>query len=324
MGTGRIAAKTRLGVTTLAYPSDKPPVVPLTEKQDVSSVPASAALREKALGALRGLPPFSPILNRLVASLAGEDASFSKLADLIEKDTVVTGNILHLVNSALYARRGTVNSVRHALSLLGVNKLRNAVLGMSITRMWRQARPANSWSMERFNLHSAATAILSDMLAQKLPVNYPEGAFVAGLMHDLGRLLIAVGLPEEHDRILDHHRGSDRPVTDSELTVLGFTHPEISAQALAVWKLPEPIQQAVRDHHAPPDENQSCELPLARVIGAADQYVHSTGVSILPHSGKGGRADLAALEQLGLDTIRLETLLGEFQTEFDAMTPFFR
>ena len=94
---------------------------------------------------------------------------------------MVAANLLHLVNSALYARRGTVNSVRHALSLLGVNKLRNAVLGMSITRMWNQVRTPPEWSMARLQFtFLVAAAQLADMLAQKIPVAYPEGAFISG------------------------------------------------------------------------------------------------------------------------------------------------
>ena len=90
-------------------------------------------MRERAIRALGQLPPFSPILNRLIASLANEDVSFAKIADLIEKDTVLAGNILRLVNSALYGLPGTVNSIRHAVSLLGINKLRNAALTMSVS-----------------------------------------------------------------------------------------------------------------------------------------------------------------------------------------------
>jgi HD-like signal output (HDOD) protein len=93
----------------------------------VGSTPADK-LSQRALGALGKLPPFSPILNKLLASLAGEDVSFAKLGDLIEKDTVVAGNILHLVNSALYARRATITSVRHALALPGWTR--------SATRSW--------------------------------------------------------------------------------------------------------------------------------------------------------------------------------------------
>jgi hypothetical protein len=156
---------------------------------------SSNVLKQRALQTLGSLPPFSPILNRLMATLAGDNVSFSKLGDLMEKDTVIAGNLLSMVNSALYARRGTVNSVRHALTLLGIEKVRNAVLGMSLSRMWSKVDAPLSWSMARFDMHSAAVAILSDMLAQKLPVAYPEGAFVAGLLHDLGRLLIAIGQP---------------------------------------------------------------------------------------------------------------------------------
>jgi HD-like signal output (HDOD) protein len=141
------------------------------------------------------------------------------------------------------------------------------------------------------------------MLAQRLPVPYPEGAFVAGLLHDVGRLLIAVGLPEEHDRILDNHSRGNRPVSESELNVLGFTHSDLSAQALAFWNLPEPIQLAARDHHiSQGGPGASGDLSLSRVVGAADQYVHSIGVSILPQRITRMGADVAAIERLGMDS----------------------
>lgn len=302
-------------------------MAPLIEEKQEPGTLVSAALRDKAMRALSALPPFSPVLNRLLASMAGEDVSFLKLADLIEKDTVVAGNVLQLVNSAQYGRRGTISSVRHALSLLGMDKLRNAVLGMSITRMWHGVQPAGSWPMARFNLHSAATAMLSDMLAQRVPAEYPEGAYVAGLMHDVGRLLIAAGLPGEHDRIADHHRAGGRPIAESEFAVLGFAHPELSGRAVAYWKLPEPIQRAVRDHHASFETNPSGQWPLGGLVAAADQYVHSVGVSILPQSGPGAgsaEAGANAFEGLGLDARATDILLDEFRGEFDAMMPFFR
>ncbi len=292
---------------------------PLTQSP---APPPSDVYKTKAIQALGSLPPFSPILNRLLASLGAEDVSFARIADLIEKDTVLAGNILHLVNSALYARRGTVNSVRHALSLLGINKLRNAVLGMSITRMWHKTRPPASWSMARFNLHSAAAAILSDLLAQRLPVEYPEGAFVAGLLHDVGRLLIALGLPEQYEQIQKLHEMHDVPLLECEEQVLGFRHPELSATALEIWKLPEPILIAVRDHHAPPPPKNG-PLPIARVVCAADRYVNSIDVSITPRPTS-SEGEAAALALLKLDDAQRSATVAEFQAEFEAMSPLFR
>jgi HD-like signal output (HDOD) protein len=300
---------------------------------------ASEAFRRKALQALHSLPPFSPILSRLLASLAEEDVSFAKLADLVEKDTVVAGNLLHLVNSAAYARRGTVSSVRHALSVLGTNKLRNAVLGMSVARMWNNTRMPATWSMARFNLHSAAVAILCDLIVQRVSAQCPEGAFTAGLLHDTGRLLIAMGLPAEHDQIAALQDRELISLVECEQRVLGFTHPDLSARALRFWNLPEPIQAAAAGHHpaaAPhsPGENTELaalqrslaaggKLPLASVVAAANQFVNSTGVSIasVPGSPCGDPANLAAL---GLEATVQDGLLAEFKGEFDAMSPFFR
>ena len=283
-------------------------------------------LKGKALRSLGELPPFSPILNRLLAALAGENVSFNELGDLIEKDTVLAANLLHLVNSSLYARRGTVNSVRHAVSLLGIAKLRNAVLGMSINRMWNHDRMPSSWSMARFNLHSAASAILSDLLAQRLPVNYPEGAFIAGLLHDVGRLLIAMSLPERHDRLLKLWERGERKHLECEEEVLGFTHPELSAGALAFWNLPAPIQIAVRYHHCTRLDDSILrpgELPLSRVLDAANQYVNSLGVSILDENGEDS-ASPAVVESLGLDRDALTAVLDEFASEYEVMAQFFR
>ncbi|MGH9559093.1 MAG: HDOD domain-containing protein [Bryobacteraceae bacterium] len=285
----------------------------------------SEILKQKALRSLGDLPLFPTVLNRLMASLAGEDVSFARIGDLVEKDTVLAGNLLQMVNSALYARRGTVNSVRHALSLLGIDKVRNAVLGMSLTRMWNLVKMPPSWSMTRFNLHSSATAILSDLLAQRLPVEYPEGAFAAGLLHDLGRLLIALSLPAEHERILALNENGARLRVDCEIEVLGFTHAELSAEALAAWNLPAPICEAAHYHHQIESEegDGSGEIPLFRIVRAANNYVNSMGVSIrADHSLD--CADPTMIASLGLDADQGIELLAEFKAEQEATAMFFR
>ncbi|MGH9667923.1 MAG: HDOD domain-containing protein [Bryobacteraceae bacterium] len=293
--------------------SDKQIVLPLTAK--------STDYREQALRTLGNLPPFSPILNRLLASLANDDVSFGKLSDLIEKDTVMAGNMLRLVNSALYARRGTINSVRHAVSLLGINKLRNAVLGMSISRMWKNLKSPQDWSSARFNLHSVAVAVLADLLAQRLRVAYPEGAFVSGLFHDLGRLLIAVGLPDEHAEIYALYQRGDRTLLECEEEIVGITHPQLSAEALAVWNLPEPIRTAVAQHHAPPPI--AGEYHLSHLLNAANQHINGTGVTISLFTSEADMPRAEILESLGLGE-GLPALLEDFKSEYENLASFFR
>jgi putative nucleotidyltransferase with HDIG domain len=284
----------------------------------------SAKLSERAMGALGKLPPFSPILNKLLASLAGEDVSFAKLGDLIEKDTVLAGNIIHLVNSALYARRATITSVRHALALLGMDKVRNTLLGMSISRMWSQVKTPPVWSMARFNRHSAAVAILSDQLASRIPgAVYPEGAFVGGLLHDLGRLLIALGLPDEFAHLVKMNEHGDRSWSECEMELLGFTHADLSAEALEKWKFPEEVQLAVRDHHHPQAFQVGGAIPLSAVLHAANEYVNSTGESIVACKLVCAE-DPGTIAALGVAEEKIGPLLVDFKAEHAAMAAFFK
>ena len=274
--------------------------------------------------ALAQLPPFSPILNRLISSLAQEDVSFARIADLIEKDTALAGNVLRLVNSALFGLRGTVNSIRHAISLLGIAKLRNATLSMSVARLWSQVKTPPGWSMASFNLHSVGVAILSDLLAQRRSVEYSEGAFAAGLFHDLGLLLVALGLPEEYKQIALLHQQSPKRMMEYERQVLGMTHVELSAEALAAWNLPEPIQRAVRFSETPDLDPTAVEpdgVSLSRVLNVADRYVKGIGTSTSLFEGTPEDGQLA-LESIGLGD-RLPTVLSEFEHEFSAIQTYF-
>ncbi|MEP7353565.1 MAG: HDOD domain-containing protein [Acidobacteriota bacterium] len=289
------------------------------------------ALRKRALSALNRLPPFSPILSKLMASLAGQDISFAVLGDLIEKDTVIAGNVLRVVNSAAYARRDTISSVRHSLSVLGLEKLRNMVLGMSVSRMLNQAQTPKEWPMERFNKHSAAVAILSDLLVQRLKIEYPEGAFIGGLMHDVGKLVIAIGLPSEFQSVVAMYR-TGVPWTECELRTLGFTHAELSGDILEAWKLPQEICTAVGCHHSeiqPPATGTP--WPLASAIWAADEYVNGMGESLFPprvppHAAAAGYDTAPLLEFCESAGLKgdLGKLIEAFNTEYSTVAEFYR
>lgn len=277
-------------------------------------------LRKRALASLSTLPPFSPILSKLMASLAGEDVSFLMLGDLIEKDTVVAANILRVVNSAIYARRGSVNSVRHALSVLGVQKIRNIVLAMSVSRMLNSTKAPPGWSMENFNKHAAGVAMMSDLLVQHAKTDYAEGAFVAGLMHDMGRLLIVMGLPAEYSAIFEMQRSTGEPWNVCEQHILGFTHAGLSGDAMFDWKLPVEIREAVQYHHDPPPQNED-RLPLARILHAADAYVNARGLAIVNQPL--WQDPSLALAEVILDEALRAKIAQQFETEHRAIAQYY-
>src|SRR5271166_4811337 len=136
--------------------------------------------KRRALNLLDELEPISPVVGRLLSTLSAdpETVSLSHLGDLIEKDAILAGKVLGLANSALYNRGSEIVSVHRAIARLGLNKLRNTALALSVNRVWRKAKTPVYWSMVRFNLHSVATAVAADMLASRTRTSYPEGAFV--------------------------------------------------------------------------------------------------------------------------------------------------
>jgi HD-like signal output (HDOD) protein len=279
------------------------------------------AFLAKGIRSLTQLPPFSPILNKLMASLANEDVSVAELADWIEKDAVMTGHVMRLVNSAALGRRGTISSIRHAIAILGLIKLRNTVLGLSVCRMWTQLPMPNGWSTTRFNRHTAAAGIMADLIVQYKPVEYGEGAFVAGLLHDIGSLVIAISLPPQYLEIQSLYKAGGCNFEECELAVLGMQSSDFSAAALEKWNLPVPIQTAVRFHHNPEDSPEASGkgLTLSRVINASDKLVKILGISIAPDSESCSLEDAFALfEEIGLGD-KAEKILEQFATDYDSI-----
>ncbi len=311
---------------------------PLTPVEELSIENRQLLYKQKLQRVLNSLPPFSPILNRLIASLASEDVRFSDLSTLIEKDTVLSGHVLRLVNSAAMARRSRINSIAHAVSVLGIVRLRNFLLSLSIARLWQNTKTVPPWNMGAFNLHGAAVAQVSDLIAQHGHCQYPEGAFLAGLLHDYGKLLIAAALPTEFTAIMRKVTQEGIPLLEAERSVIGFTHPELSGLTLRAWNLPTEIVRAVEFHHEPEQEELSVleakpGFLLGRVVFTADQVVHHLGIHTFPTEAPGDSAGenplqtgkgnaQASLELLGFRDGAAK-ILDEFEVEFEAIRSFF-
>jgi HD-like signal output (HDOD) protein len=246
---------------------------------------------------------------------------YSELGNLIEKDTVLAGYILRLVNSALYGCRGTVSSVRHAVSMIGLVKLRNVVLSLSISRMWHHVRTPPSWSAARFNLHSVAVATMADLIVQRADVEDAEGAFVGGLLHDIGKLLIAIGLAAEYEEIHDLYKKGGRSWSDCEREILGLTHANLSEAALSRWNLPDSIQKAVLFHHEPFIRSED-SLDLASALNLADRVVNELDICCTDLVERHQPDPAGLLVEAGFGDYA-ERILEEFETEFAAMRQYF-
>lgn len=200
--------------------------------------------RDVALAAANRMPFLPLAFQQSLALFAaeGDEVSVARLAAVIEQDVVMTGNLIAIANSVLYGRTASVCSLRQAIARIGIAKTRNAILGFSVLRSFRALKFPGNWSLARFNEHSLATAVFADLLVQKVKTKDAEWAFLGGLLHDIGLLLIATGLPEEAQKISD--ATGDYQLLEREREVLGFTHFEIGAALLSRWRCPAIVQEA--------------------------------------------------------------------------------
>ncbi len=154
------------------------------------------------------------------------------------------------------------------------------------------------WSTSRFNAHSIATAVLSEMIASLISVENIEPAFLAGLFHDVGQIVIAVSLRDDPDALKRLEAEQDAGLEQLELELVGFSHAELSAAILKTWSLPASIENAVRLHEAP-IQCSGTGVALSGIVHAADRYVDCEGLSITGQRRQDADK-MVTLSQLGL------------------------
>jgi len=255
-------------------------------------------LKDVALRAADRMPVLPAAFQRTMSLFArGDDVSVVELAHVVEQDVVMAANLLSVANSALYSRASSVSSVRQAIARIGISKTRNTLLGLSVFRSFHDVRFPKTWSASRFNAHSLAAAIFSDLLAQRSSTENPDWAFLAGLLHDIGLLLIATGLPDHSLAVAD--AGSDYQLVEWERQLLGFTHFEIGADLLMRWNCPAIVQDVSVFCQSNTFQYQS-PLKLGTVVKTASLLADASGMSMF-----GSNQDSTLVPEL-LDALNIQ------------------
>jgi HD-like signal output (HDOD) protein len=282
--------------------------------------------RRNPFEALIRLPKMSPMTTRLLARLARRDCDVPELTAMVEKDALLSAGLLQLANSAAFARLQPIHSLRHAIAMIGVGTMRKFALAVSVSNLFSRFKAASSFSLTRFNAHSVATGTLTELLAEELPVAFPEEAFLAGMLHDVGKLLIATNLPKQYEDILAVYAIRCAPLVECERDVLSVDHAELSAMAVDRWDLAESIRCAARFHHQPERATSEENVPpgklgLSLLVHKADAFVNYLGMSILPpHQTP---VEAPSLEFEGF-RFPVDRVLNRFEWEWKGLSDLFR
>ncbi len=258
--------------------------------------------------------PTLPGVVRFVGNMV-EDANTSAkdLAEVISRDQVLSAKILRLVNSPIYGFPGRISSVTHALVLLGFNVVKGLVLSATVFSAFADG-VQGLWE------HSLGTALISRRLARVLGRKDMEEIMIAGLLHDLGKVVLAHLLPGEYTRALHLAADNRCHIGEAEREVFGVNHAQVAEWAGRSWHLPMQLVNAFEYHHRPSRCGDAAHIPA--VIHIADILARGMGY------GDGGDATLPpfdheAWRQLGMDYGTIETALDGVEQEFRRGADFF-
>lgn len=196
---------------------------------------------------LVALPDVCIKVNRLIDA---PNYSAITLGDLIAQDTDLSARLLRLVNSAFFNQQVPVDTISRAITVIGTNELRNLVMATTAARVFTGI-PGDLVDMAEFWRYSMTAGVIAGELAGRCRVLHAERLFVMGVLHDIGRLVIYLELPELSRDILLVTGGDDRLLPDVESDMLGFTHMDVGEALLEKWGLPESIITVIAHHHRP-------------------------------------------------------------------------
>jgi HD-like signal output (HDOD) protein len=202
-----------------------------------------------AIGTIGRLPSAPKIYVAITKALEDPDCSMKDLAKLLEHDMAICAKVLQLVNSAFFGLPQRVTNVQQALAYLGANMIRRVLLSVETFSMFEKEKTAGPFSIEALQAHSNAVAAV----ASKLMIDQTKSgdAFMAGMFHDLGKLILAVYVPDHLLRAMALATERKIPLYVAEHELFGVTHAEVGAYLLGIWGLPYTIVEAVAHHHQP-------------------------------------------------------------------------
>ncbi len=216
---------------------------------------------EDVIAKLGTLPAMPAVVMDLVASIDDESIDMEQLTHKIERDQALTSKTLRVANSAFFGLAGKVGSIREAATIIGLRSIRSIALASALGGVMR--REGDKAMLCHFWTHAFMTAVAGRQLAGRVGVS-AEHAFVAGLLHDIGKLAVAYFYPDIEARLEQYCKDHAASWCEAELALGMPTHGQIGSALARRWHFPEPLCAALDDYHA------DCDMPLARLIYVAD------------------------------------------------------
>ncbi|WP_455221270.1 HDOD domain-containing protein [Kaarinaea lacus] len=264
-----------------------------------------------------GLISLPDVCVRVKEMVDDPESSAADIGKVVSKDAALTARLLRIVNSAFYQFPSRIETVSRAITIVGNRELKDLVFAATVAGIFEKVS-SDLIDIETFWRHAVYCGIVSRIIAQKSRVLHSERLFVAGLMHDIGRMVIAFKLPNKCRDVLRYRKENNVELHVAENSVLGFDHAQVGAELMKAWSLPQSHQLAALHHHSPEKANEF-------VLEASIVYL----ANIITELAEAGTDDVEVLTKVPDEiwrmtkvyTTDIEDILVEARDQFiDAIT----
>jgi HD-like signal output (HDOD) protein len=241
------------------------------------------------------------------------ESSFGDVAEIISNDTSLSVRLLKIVNSSFYNFPSEIDTISHAISIVGTRQLRDLALATMVMTAFG-GFPEEFVSMESFWKHSVGCGVAGWVIALNCSEANPERYYLTGILHDVGRLILFENHPDKAREIMDQCHAKSKLAYEVEREVLGFDHGAIGAALLTEWNLPANLGDVVKNHHSPLEATEyrieTAILHLADLI-TKSMELGSTGDAFIPPLAP------EVWDEIGMEVSSLPLLWQQIQKQFN-------
>ena len=223
------------------------------------------------------IPASSAIVAKLINVMYDQKSNAKVVADTIEHDPSLAVNVLKKANSAYYGCSSKIDSLQRAVVLLGLDTLKEIVSTLGSVGCFKKGKDSDSDVLTGLWYHSIGTAKACRFISNKLYVERPDIAYVAGLLHDIGKILLSIYFPEQFQNVLDLTKEKHTRFILAERRLLHTDHTAIGSLLCEIWSLPEDISTAIMTHHDPTSDKKGGPR-LALIVELGDYMCRKAGI----------------------------------------------
>ncbi len=267
------------------------------------------------------LPTIPVVATKVMQLIGSGNVTAEELSRVVASDPAVAARVLKISNSSYYGCQRQIQTLSHAIVVLGLATLKSLVIAASVKQVYQPYGLTEKMLWE----HSFGAGLAARIIAQETRLASEEEAFLGGLFHDIGKTIMNSMDSRQYQEVMQRCYNDGISFEDAERQVYSYTHSEVGGLVIKKWNFPDMLMHAVLNHHYFDfaEDTDAFQINLTCVVGLADMFCRKIGIGIREPEEELDLLRTVPAERLGLGEQRLETLLALFNEAYEKDKSFF-